>query len=94
MKDRELIARNIINIIDVKNCQYFNKFMDDDMYDKVYNYMMNISRGDDKAIEHIKTIMIKNKPVFDKIIQGEDIPIEEFNSTMETFRVYKKKFLM
>lgn len=30
-RDREIIARNLINIIDVKNCQYFSLFMNDDL---------------------------------------------------------------
>lgn len=94
MKDRELIARNIINIIDVKNCQSYTQFMNDDMYDKVYNYMLKVSRGNGEATEQAKTIMSNNRPVFDKIVQGANIPIVEFNSLMECFRVFKKKYLM
>lgn len=94
MKDRELIARNIINIIDVKNNQYFNTFMNDDMYDRVYDYMLKVSRGNKEAAEQAKIIMGNNKPVFDKIVQGANIPIVEFNSLMECFRVFKKKYLM
>ena len=35
VRDREIIARNLINIIEVKNCQYFSQFMNDDLYDAI-----------------------------------------------------------
>lgn len=54
MRDREIIARNLINIIDVKNCQYFSEFMNEDLYDKMYDYLVKLSRGNDKAVDHIK----------------------------------------
>lgn len=94
MKDRELLARNIINIIDVKNNQYFSEFMNDDVYDKVYEYMMRLSKGNDAATSCAKNVMLNNKPLFDRIINDEDIPISEFNAMMELFRDYKRKYLM
>ena len=45
MKDRELIARIIINILDVKNCQQWELFTGEDMYEQVCNYILNISKG-------------------------------------------------
>ena len=59
MRDREIIARNLINIIDVKNCQYFSQFMNDE-----------------------------------KIEKDEQISNDEFNSFMQKFRVFKRKYLM
>lgn len=94
MKDRELLARNIINIIDVKNNQYFNTLMDDDMYDKVYDYMLKISKGNEEATNYAKTVMETNKSLFERVVNGEDIPIVEFNAMMELFRNYKRKYLM
>ena len=59
VRDREIIARNLINIIDVKNCQYFSQFMNDE-----------------------------------KIEKDEQISNDEFNSFMQKFRVFKRKYLM
>lgn len=94
MKDRELIARNIINIIDVVNCHKWTIFVNDDMYEQVYEYMMDISKNDDTANQHAKSMMLKNKEIINKIVQGVDIPILEFNELMESFRKYKRKFIL
>lgn len=37
--DRELFARNIINIIDVKNCTQYELFMRDDLIEQLDKYM-------------------------------------------------------
>ena len=79
MKDRELIARIIINILDVKNCQQWELFTGEDMYEQVCNYVLNISKGNNTAEEYARKMMEENKPVIDRIVQGEDIPTEEYN---------------
>ena len=78
MKDRELIARIIINILD--------------MYEQVCNYILNISKGNNTAEEYARKMMEENKPVIDRIVQGEDIPNEEYNVFTESFRKYNRKF--
>lgn len=35
-------------------CQYFSQFMSEGLYDKMYDYLIKLSRGNDKAIAHIK----------------------------------------
>ena len=90
MRDREIIARNLINIIDVKNCQYFSQFMNDDLYDK----LIKLSRGNDKAVAHIKLMMEECRPIIEKIEKDEQLSNDEFNSFMEKFRVFKRKYLM
>lgn len=72
MKDRELIARIIINILDVKNCQQWELFTGEDMYEQVCNYILNISKGNNTAEEYARKMMEENKPVIDRIVQGED----------------------
>ena len=89
MRDREIIARNLINIIDVKN---FSQFMNDDLYDKLYDYLIKLSRGNDKAVAHIKLMMEECRPIIEKIIKDEQISNDEFNSFMERFRVFKRKY--
>ena len=91
MRDREIIARNLINIIDVKN---FSQFMNDDLYDKLYDYLIKLSRGNDKAVAHIKLMMEECRPIIEKIEKDEQISNDEFNSFMEKFRVFKRKYLM
>ena len=54
MKDRELIARIIINILDVKNCQQWELFTGEDMYEQVCNYILNISKGNNTAEEYAR----------------------------------------
>ena len=85
MKDRELIARIIINILDVKNCQQWELFTGEDMYEQVCNYILNISKGNNTAEEYARKII-------DRIVQGEDIPNEEYNVFTESFRKYNRKF--
>ena len=94
MRDREIIARNLINIIDVKNCQYFSQFMNDDLYDKLYDYLIKLSRGNDKAVAHTKLMMEECRPIIEKIEKDEQLSNDEFNSFMEKFRVFKRKYLM
>lgn len=94
MEDRELIARNIINIIDVVNCYNWTMFINDDMYKQVYDYMMSISEGNDVANQYAKDIMLKNKETIDKIVQDVDISTLEFNTLMESFREYKREFML
>ena len=94
VRDREIIARNLINIIDVKNCQYFSQFMNDDLYDKLYDYLIKLSRGNDKAVAHTKLMMEECRPIIEKIEKDEQISNDEFNSFMEKFRVFKRKYLM
>lgn len=91
-KDRELIARIIINILDVKNCQQWELFTGEDMYEQVCNYVLNISKGNNTAEEYARKMMEENKPVIDRIVQGEDIPNEEYNVFTESFRKYNRKF--
>ena len=73
MRDREIIARNLINIIDVKNCQYFSQFMNDDLYDKLYDYLIKLSRGNDKAVAHTKLMMEECRPIIEKIEKDEQL---------------------
>ncbi|MCR1960174.1 hypothetical protein CWE04_12020 [Thomasclavelia cocleata] len=94
MKDRELIARNIINIIDITNCHNWIMFMNDDMYKQIYDYMMVISKGNKAANKYIEEIMLNNKEVIDKIVQDVDISTLEFNTLMESFREYKREFML
>ena len=91
VRDREIIARNLINIIDVKN---FSQFMNDDLYDKLYDYLIKLSRGNDKAVAHTKLMMEECRPIIEKIEKDEQLSNDEFNSFMEKFRVFKRKYLM
>lgn len=52
--DRELIARNLINIIDVKNCTNYTIFMDDEIYNILQDYIIKMFGVDEMAIEEIK----------------------------------------
>ena len=93
MRDREIIARNLINIIDVKNCQYFSQFMNDDLYDKLYDYLIKLSRGNDKAVDHTKLIMEECRPIIEKIEKDDQISNDEFNSFMENSEYSKGNIL-
>ena len=46
--DRELIARNLINIIDVKNCTNYTIFMDDEIYNILQDYIIKMFGVDEK----------------------------------------------
>lgn len=94
MRNRELIARNIINIIDVKNCQRFPLFCNDDMFEQVSKYTLELCKDNSEAVEYVKNMMDVNKLMIDKIVQGEELPNDDYNSLMESFRVFKRKYLM
>ena len=94
MRDREIIARNLINIIDVKNCQYFSQFMNDDLYDKLYDYLIKLSRGNDKAVAHIKLNDGRGDRLLKKIEKDEQISNDEFNSFLWKNSEFKRKYLM
>lgn len=60
--DRELFARNIINIIDVKNCTQYELFMGDDIIDQLEQYLKRLvpdakSEIDDLLKEQDKVII-------------------------------------
>ena len=56
--DRELIARNLINIIDVKNCTNYTIFMDDEIYNILQDYIIKMFGVDEMTIEKIKKFLI------------------------------------
>ena len=68
--------------------------MNDDLYDKLYDYLIKLSRGNDNAVAHTKLIMEECRPIIEKIEKDEQISNDEFNSFMEKFRVFKRKYLM
>ena len=68
--------------------------MNDDLYDKLYDYLVKLSRGNDKAAAHTKLMMEECRPIIEKIEKNEQISNDEFNSFMEKFRVFKRKYLM
>ena len=68
--------------------------MNDDLYDKLYDYLIKLSRGNDKAVAHTKLMMKECRPIIEKIEKDEQISNDEFNSFVEKFRVFKRKYLM
>ena len=68
--------------------------MNDDLYDKLYDYLIKLSRGNDKAVANTKLIMEECRPIIEKIEKDEQLTNDEFNSFMEKFRVFKRKYLM
>ncbi|MEY8302709.1 hypothetical protein AAK921_17330, partial [Thomasclavelia ramosa] len=62
--------------------------------DKLYDYLIKLSRGNDKAVAHTKLMMKECRPIIEKIEKDEQISNDEFNSFVEKFRVFKRKYLM
>jgi hypothetical protein len=47
-----------------------------------------------QAVAHTKLMMEECRPIIEKIEKDEQISNDEFNSFMEKFRVFKRKYLM
>lgn len=89
--DRELFARNIINIIDVKNCYQFKIFMNDDLEKQLIKYLNKLisDPGND-----INIFIAKHEQTINKVVKNIKIDILEHNNFMNDLKKLKKKYLM
>lgn len=89
--DRELFARNIINIIDVKNCTKFDVFMNEDIKKQLIIYLKKLipNPGND-----IDLFIARNEQTLNKVAQNIKIDIFEYNRFMDDLKKIKRKYLM
>lgn len=92
--DQELIARNIMNIIDIKNQFYYDIFMHEDLYEVLKDYLENLTRNIDYANKDIEIIMENNKSIISKLIKDNHISVEERNQFMGNLMSFKRKYLL
>lgn len=92
--DRELIARNIINVIDVKHCSEYSIFMGDDLYDQLYKYLIRLVHNNKDAIKDIDITMTRIELIINKIVANKQITQEEKNTLRENLIAFKRKWLM
>ena len=92
MKDREVISRNIINILDVKHCREYGIFEDDDLYDALLKYLKKLAP--EAESRDIDMIMTRNELTMKKIVEDKDISLEEMNRFMEDLKSFKRKYLL
>lgn len=92
--DRELINRNIINIIDVKKCQNYNIFNTEDLYNVLKNYLYDLVWHDVNAMNYIDDKLESTKMIIDKIANNQNITIEEKNQLMSALMQIKRRYLM
>ena len=88
--DRELIARNIINIIDVEHCHDYHIFMNDDLYEQLKNYLNKLCDDHYK----VQQLMDKNQSLITMIVNNVSMSIEQKNEFFESLREFKRKYLM
>ncbi|MCD7950377.1 MAG: hypothetical protein LUG12_08985 [Erysipelotrichaceae bacterium] len=88
--ERELLARNIMNIIDEKNHFNYVVFNDSDLEIKLHDYLIDLTHEDDAVDNLIKD----NKPIIDKIASNKDITIQEKNNFMNSLIFFKLKYIM
>ncbi len=88
--DRELLARNIMNIIDEKNHFYYEIFNDSDLKNKLQDYLIQLTHEDNA----VNTLINKNSIIIDKIAANKDITIQERNTFMNSLIDFKKQYIM
>lgn len=92
--DRELIARNIINILDVKNCTNYMIFMNENLYEILLDYTIKVFGVNDEAIEEIKSFLINCKSIIIEIENNSPISIEDKNKLMTGLICIKRKYIL
>lgn len=92
--DRELIARNLMNILDVKNCQNYIIFMNNDLYDTLLKYAIKVFGISNEAIEEIESFLIDCKEITKKIENNSPISIDDKNKLMTGLICIKRKYIL
>lgn len=90
---RELIARNIINVLDVKEQNYIHQFLTGDFQNKFVEYIqqklcIDLSNND------LSQYISKNQSIIDKISQSQLISTDEKNQLFEDLKSLKRKYLL
>ena len=91
MMDRELFARNIINIIDVKHCTEYSIFMGDDLFEQLLKYLKKLAPD---VIKDIDVFMAGHEQTIKKVIANKQIDIYEYNQFMNDLKAFKKNNIM
>lgn len=92
--DRELIARNLINILDVKNCTNYTIFMNDDLYNTLLKYATKVFGISKEAIEETEIFLNDCKEIIKKIENDSPISIDEKNKLMIGLICIKRKYIL
>ena len=92
--DRELIARNLINISDVKNCQNYIIFMNNDLYDTLLKYAIKVFGVSKEAIEETENFLNDCKEIIKKIENDSPISIDEKNKLFVGLVNLKRKYIL
>lgn len=92
MKDKELIARTIINNIDPEHYYNWSILMGENTEEKLKQYLQNLYEkyNLNNEIDQLINQNIKYIKMFEK---NEDIPLDEYNKFIECFRKFRKKIL-
>ena len=88
--DRELIARNIMNIIDVEHYYDYHIFMNDDLYEQLRDYLNKLCDDSHK----VQQLMDNNQSLIAMIVNHVSMSIEQKNEFFESLRDFKRKYLM
>ena len=89
--DRELFARNIINVIDVKNCTQYELFMGDDIIDQLEQYLKRLV-PDSKS--EIDVFLKEQGKVLEKVKNNQNLNIDERNHFFLQLINFKKRFIL
>ena len=89
--DRELFARNIINIIDVKNCTQYELFMGNDLTEQLECYLTKLVP---EAKNEINDFLKEQDDVLEKVKNNQNIDIDERNHFFLQLINFKKRFIL
>lgn len=92
--DREFIARNLMNILDAKNCTNYTIFMNDDLYNTLLKYATKVFGISKEAIEETEIFLNDCKEIIKKIENDSPISIDEKNKLFVGLVNLKRKYIL
>ena len=87
---RDLLCRNIMNIIDVKHHQKYVMFDDDRIEDILYQYLLELKPECKKNIDDFMEV----NRCYIQSIAKDDLSLEDNNLFFENLREFKRQYLM
>ncbi len=90
---REIIARNIINILDVKEQNQYTKFLNDDFSNQFSQYIQ-LKINNSLASQDIEQYLTNNKSIIEKISNNELISNDEKNQIFKGLKILKRIYIL
>lgn len=87
---KDLYSRTIINIIDVKHCHNYALFNNDDLYEQLQKYLVNMLPDYQGEVEKF----MKDNEKYIQDLVNDQCSLENSNMFFENLRSFKRKYIM